>query len=372
MGHDQTLMDASETAKEKHAAPGATWLIRISEIFADHESEIIAGLGAQSLRKLGRDFHLIRIEQPESIRHSPLARYLRWNMPVHHSWPCNPRETDGFIEKAAQALLRKFGESKAQTLICGPIDPGSPKRYDRTLASNLRGRALQLFPREWSAIKNAEQQIPKKASLFCLVGKEGLYAGLQSPAHCDGFFPGGTKFIPQNSPDTISRAGAKIAEALHHLQLTRRPPPSGARWLELGASPGGMTTELLARDYEVIAVDRAPLDARLKHRKGLMQFVADAADFMPPPGLTFDAMLCDMNGDARDAMRQIARLSRNLRLGGIVIFTLKLPGISSIDETTTLESEVTGIACKAGLNKIATRHLTYNRNEFTMFFEREA
>jgi hypothetical protein len=228
MGHDQTLMDASETAKEKHAVSGTTWLIRISEIFADHESEIIAGLGAQALRKLGRDFHLIRIKQPESIRHSPLARYLRWNMPVHHSWPCNPRETDGFIEKAAQALLRKFGESKAQTLICGPIDPGSPKRYDRTLASNLRGRALQLFPREWSAIKNAEQQIPKKASLFCLVGKEGLYAGLQSPAQCDGFFPGGTKFIPQNSPDTISRAGAKIAEALHHLQLTRRPPPSGA------------------------------------------------------------------------------------------------------------------------------------------------
>jgi hypothetical protein len=83
-------------------------------------------------------------------------------------------------------------------------------------------------------------------------------------------------------------------------------------------------------------------------------------------------MLCDMNGDARDAMRQLARLSKNLRPGGIVIFTLKLPGISSIDETTTLEFEVTGIARKAGLNKIATRHLTYNRNEFTMFFVREA
>ena len=67
MGHDQTLMDASETAKEKHAASGATWLIRISEIFAGQESEIIAGLGAQALRKLGRDFHLIRIKQPEAI-----------------------------------------------------------------------------------------------------------------------------------------------------------------------------------------------------------------------------------------------------------------------------------------------------------------
>lgn len=361
-------MNAGETAREKDA----TWLIRIAEIFAEHESKIIAGLDAQRLRKLGRDMHLIRIKDPEKMRHSPLARYLRWNMPVHHSWPCNPRETDGFIEKAAQALRRKFGESKSQTLICGAIDPALPKRYDRTLASNLRGRALQLFPREWSAIKNAEQQNPKQTTLFCLVGKEGLFAGLQSPAQCDGFFPGGTKFIPQNSPDTISRAGAKIAEALHHLQLTRKPPASGARWIELGASPGGMTTELLARDYEVIAVDRAPLDARLKHRKGLTQFVADAADFMPPAGLTFDAMLCDMNGDARDAMRQVSRLSKNLQPGGIVIFTLKLPGISSIDETTALESEVIEIARKAALIKIATRHLTYNRNEFTMFFERES
>ena len=359
-------MIAGETAQEKDA----TWLVRIAEIFADLESEIIAGLGAHRLRKLGRDMHLIRINDPDAIRHSPLARYLRWNMPVHHSWPCNPRETDGFIEKAAQALRQKFGESKAQTLICGPIDPGSPKRYDRTLASNLRGRALQLFPREWSEIKNAEQQNPKQTTLFCLVGKEGLFAGIQSPAQCDGFFPGGTKFIPQNSPDMISRAGAKIAEALHQLHLTHRPPPSGARWLELGASPGGMTTELLARDYEVIAVDRAPLDARLKNRKGLTQFVADAADFKPPAGLTFDAMLCDMNGDARDAMRQVSRLSKNLQPRGIVIFTLKLPGISSIDETTTLESEVTEIARRADLKKIATRHLTYNRNEFTMFFER--
>jgi hypothetical protein len=368
MGHDQILMDAGMTAQGK----GELWLIRMAEIFADQALLIMAGLDAQLIRKLGRDFYLIRIKQADAITHSSFARYLRWNMPVHHSWPCNPRETDGFIEKAAQALRRKFGESEAQTLICGPIDPGSPKRYDRSLASNLRGRALQLFPREWSTIKNAEEQDPNQASLFCLVGKEGLYAGLRSPRRCDGFFPGGTKFISQNSPDTISRAGAKIAEALHHLQLTRRPPPQGSRWLELGASPGGMTTELLARDYQVIAVDRAPLDVRLKHAKGLVQFVADAVDFMPPAGMIFDAMLCDMNGDARDAMRQVARLSKNLQPKGIVIFTLKLPGISTIQEADELEMAVTQSAKVAGLHKIATRHLTYNRNEFTMFFKRES
>ena len=78
-------------------------------------------------------------------------------------------------------------------------------------------------------------------NLFCLVGKEGLFCGLQSPAASNGFYPGGTKFIRQNTPDTISRAGAKIAEALHYLQLKKTPPPAGSQWLELGASPGGMT-----------------------------------------------------------------------------------------------------------------------------------
>lgn len=219
-------------------------------------------------------------------------------------------------------------------------------------------------------MRDAEDQDSRAATLFCLIGREGLFCGLHSPREANGFYPGGTKFIPQNSADTISRAGAKIAEALHHLLLDRRPPAAGSHWLELGASPGGMTAELLTRGYRVTAVDRAPLDRRLEKSPGLRSVLADAAVFRPEKGLIYDAILSDMNGDARDAISQVIRLSHHLREGGLVIFTLKLPGVASFAEANALEKSVVEMAAAGGLNRFARTHLTYNRHEFTLFFER--
>ena len=93
-------------------SPPVTWLIRISEVFTDTEADILRSLEAQSVKRLGRDFHLIRLRNPEMLRHSQAAKFLRWNLPVHHSWPCCPPEIPGFIEKAAQALFRKFGKAR--------------------------------------------------------------------------------------------------------------------------------------------------------------------------------------------------------------------------------------------------------------------
>lgn len=358
-----------ETQKQ---TPAAGWLIRIPEVFADWETEIIRDLGAVPIKKLGRDYHLVRLENPERLRQSDASKFISWNLPVHHGWPCCPSEIPGFIEKAAQALSRKFGENPPQTLIAGPLDPSAQNRYYRTLASNLRGRALQLFPPPMSRIRDAESQDSSAPTLFCLVGKEGLFCGVQSPQASNGFHPGGTKFIRQNSPGAISRAGAKIAEALHHLQLHRPPPPAGSHWLELGASPGGMTAELLTREYRVTAVDRAPLDPRLLHSPGLTAALADAATFQPARSVVYDAILSDMNGAATEAIAHVTRLSKFLRPGGLVVFTLKLPGVTTFAETNALETQVTQAAEGAGLSMLARTHLTYNRQEFTLFFKLES
>jgi hypothetical protein len=348
-----------------------TWLIRIPEVFAPWEAEILRDLAAVPLKKPGRDYHLVRLANPDTLRDSAAAGFVSWNLPVHHSWPCSPGEIPGFIEKAAQALQRKFGGNPPQTLIAGALDPGDSNRYFRTLASNLRGRALQLFPPALSAIRDVETQDCRADTLFCLVGKEGLFCGVQSPRLSNGFHPGGTKFIRQNAPGTISRAGAKIAEALHHLQLHRPQPPAGSHWLELGASPGGMTAELLTRGYQVTAVDRAPLDARLQKAAGLKSVLADAATYQPAPGVMFDAILSDMNGEAVDAIGHVARLSKHLRPGGLAVFTLKLPGVTSYAEVRGMEARVVHLAAAAGLRLFARTHLTYNRQEFTLFFERD-
>ena len=86
-------------------------------------------------------------------------------------------------------------------------------------------------------------------------------------------------------------------------------------------------------------------------------------------GQHYDAILCDMNGDARESIRQVSRLSKNLNAGGIVVFTLKTPGVTTFEEMNQLYRFAVATAAEAGLSLFAKTHLTYNRHELTLFFE---
>jgi 23S rRNA (cytidine2498-2'-O)-methyltransferase len=348
------------------AKPAPRWLLRIPEVFAGLAPEVLARLAAEAPVKLEGGWQVAKITEPARLD-GDAGMLVPWRLPVEHSWPCCPEKTESFIEKAAQALAKKFVPRGPQAVLAGPLDAGAQNRYYKTLASNLRGRLLQLFPKLPAG--SAEEQEPAVHSLFVLVGKEGLFAGMSTPRDAGGFHPGGVKFIRQ-SEGMISRAGAKIAEALHWLRLHREPLPPGSRWLELGASPGGMTGELLQRGYHVTAVDRAPLDARLRDAEGLQFIREDAAEFRPPAAARYDALLCDLNGPARDSMRAVTKLARHLRANGLVVFTMKLAGAESLVEILSLCRAVEADAAAAGLNLIGKTHLHYNRHEFTLFFER--
>ena len=344
-------------------------LVRISEVFTDLVPEILAELGAEKVRKLGSEYYFFQTKKHGAIQDSAVARFIRWQIPVEHSWPCNPEKMDGFIEKAAQSLFYKLESRNPQTILVGRLDPGSPKQYYKALASNFRGRVLQVFDLPAGSPKTAEEQNPSRETLFCLIGKEGLYCGISPPRTAGGLHPGGTKFISQSSDDTVSRAGAKIAEGLHFLSMHRPLPREGAHWLELGASPGGMTSELLKRGYEVSAVDRAPLDPRVSKNKNLTFLKEDAASFIPPRDIRYDAILSDMNGSPTKAIGYVTRLRDFLQPGSPVVFTLKTPLASTLLEVDSLERQVLELAKKGGLSLIARTHLTYNRHEFTLFFE---
>jgi formate-dependent phosphoribosylglycinamide formyltransferase (GAR transformylase) len=54
----------------------------------------------------------------------------------------------------------------------------------------------------------------------------------------------------------------------------------------------------------------------------------------------------------------------------LVVFTLKTTGAETIPEIDALEKDILAQAEKAGLSLIARTHLTYNRQEFTVFFEK--
>ncbi len=358
-----------KTSPAAEGAPAAVpHLVRLSETFAGIADEVLKRFGATSCTRLGLEYYLIKTATPEAVRQSEASTFARWNLPMEHSWPCHPAKMEGFIEKAAQALLRKFGARKPQGIFIGLLNPGSPDKYYKSLATNLRGRLVQLFPQ--LAVQAVEEQNPEAETLFCLLGKEGLFCGMQSPKASNGFYAGGSKHVPQDAPDTISRAGAKIAEALHYLRLHRPPPPVGSRWLELGACPGGMTSELLAREYRVTAIDRAPLDKRLNGQRGLTFILGDAAEFEPSENTRYDAILSDMSDQPHVAIGHVMRLSSYLNQGGLAVFALKMPRVETVDEPLELLSSVVERAEQAGLHLIAKTHLTYNRHEFTLFFEK--
>jgi 23S rRNA (cytidine2498-2'-O)-methyltransferase len=348
------------TDSPREACP---YLIRISPAFADVPAELLEALDCIPVKRLGREFFLVKSARPESLETEPAAAFSGWRMPVDHSWPCVPQETPGFVEKA---MARKFGTSGVQSVVVGTLDPSEPGRYHGLLASNLRGRALQVFGD--GLVRDAEAQNPESPTLFALVGREGLFCGVIRPREAGGFHAGGFKFIRQNQDDHVSRAGAKIAEALHFLTLHQPVPGTGAHWLELGASPGGMTTELLARGYQVTAVDRAPLDERLRGAKGLRVVAGDAGEFRPPAGTRYDALLSDLNGDPVESMNSVIRLAGFLQPGGLVVFTLKLPQSGDFPAMLRALDQCTSLAREAGWERIAATHLGYNRHELTLFF----
>ena len=357
-----------ETARDA-AAP---WLLRIPEVFAEWESSILDGLGARLIRRTGGGYRWVEIPASMPWQESAAARMISWNLPLQHSWPCRPLETPGFVEQAAQALVRKFAPDPASLVQgpwVGPLDAGAPDRRHHRLASNLRGRLLQCLALAPGTSGRPEEQDPQRPALYVLVGASGLFAGVQSPLRCGGFHPGGVRFFKQSGPETISRAGAKIAAALHHLGLYRRQPEEGGHWLELGASPGGMTADLLRRGFTVTAIDRAPLDARLTGAAGLRFHLADAAEFAPDPQLRFDALLSDLNGDPRTVLRVVARHARQVRPGGLLVVTLKLPDADSYPAAQQRLEDSLAAARAAGLVPICLVHLPYNRREFTLMLE---
>jgi hypothetical protein len=100
--------------------------------------------------------------------------------------------------------------------------------------------------------------------------------------------------------------------------------------------------------------------------------LADAAAFQPEKGTTYAAILSDMNGDARESIGRVIRLSKHLRQGGLVVFTLKMPGLATFAAANEVAAAVVGMATEAGLRVLARTHLSYNRHELTLFFEKQA
>jgi 23S rRNA (cytidine2498-2'-O)-methyltransferase len=153
----------------------------------------------------------------------------------------------------------------------------------------------------------------------CLAGGR-ILLGLNGAASALSDWPGGRVRLAK-PPGQISRSEFKLEELFRTTDL--RPPKDGLA-LDLGASPGGWTRILRGHGLEVIAVDPADLDRRLRHDPGIRHVRATAAPYLAQTRERFDIVVNDMRMEPAMSVGLMLDAAKHLAPGGMMILTLKL------------------------------------------------
>lgn len=167
--------------------------------------------------------------------------------------------------------------------------------------------------------------------------------------------------MPAGAP---SRSTLKLAEAIAHFlgpeEAERRLRP-GMTAVDLGASPGGWTWQLVRRGLHVTAVDNGPMDAALLETGQVRHRRADAFGFRPPEPV--DWMVCDV---VESPSRVAALVARWVAEGWCreAIFNLKLPMKKRWEEVGRAREIVAGPFGGAP-PRLAVKQLYHDREEVT-------
>ena len=351
---DSVEMSASE-AKKVPKVLGA--LASVSPFFAPHFKG----------QAVGED--LILLPASEAGQQTELWDLSHWWIPVHHMWPTDPFSA-GFVEKAVQGLHAKFAKAfKISNVLCYEADPKC-----KSISQNLRGRALQVFqpnlPSNFASFRNSCTDAPGGGNtLWVVVHAKGIIAGVSTPREAGNYWPAGRRFVSARGP---SRAGGKWVEFSELASLYFKSAPKG-HWLELGSAPGGVTSEMIADELNVTAVDRAEMDAKVLDSRRVHFVQADAvgfdligalqsgvAKFQPhaKSPFKFQGVFCDMNADPVVALKVLIR-ALSVTEGPFGI-TLKLADPSGAKKYLKIfRDELT----KIGIKDVISRHLWHNRSE---------
>jgi 23S rRNA (cytidine2498-2'-O)-methyltransferase len=202
------------------------------------------------------------------------------------------------------------------------------------------------------------------------ISSDRVYAGVSSTNNSSGWYMGIPRLkFPKSAP---SRSTLKLEEALF-VFLTAQEQTTALRQgmsaVDLGASPGGWTYQLVRRGIRVEAIDNGPIDSALM-RSGLVRHVkTDGFSFRPVRPV--DWMVCDIV----DQPRRIAQLvGRWMAQGSCrrTIFNLKLPMKKRYEEVKLcidlIKVELAGSAVNK-IYSIAIKQLYHDREEVTGFIE---
>ncbi|MEJ7837723.1 MAG: SAM-dependent methyltransferase [Thermomicrobiales bacterium] len=221
-------------------------------------------------------------------------------------------------------------------------------------------RSLQAFLIE----QNLDVARSGRENILSLVlTAKGIAVGFNSSSSALSDWPGGSVRLakPKNQ---ISRSEFKLEELFREYPI--RLPESG-RALDLGASPGGWTRILRQHGLEVWAVDPADLHPSLSTDSGVHHVRSTAGPFLAAESLEFDIVVNDMRMDPELSSQLMLDAARMLRIGGLIILTLKLSPSYPVD---AINRSLTSLARWYDVELV--RQLHHNRHEVTIVARRRA
>lgn len=174
--------------------------------------------------------------------------------------------------------------------------------------------------------------------------------------------------FPRQAP---SRSTLKLEEAWHHFipreQWDQRLA-AGMTAVDLGASPGGWTWQLVNRDIEVMAVDNGPMNEELLESGLVGHYRADGFAFRPKRAV--DWMVCDIvEKPAKNAALLETWIGEGLCREAVV--NLKLPMKQRYAEVKRLLERITdGLAERGVKASIGCKQLYHDREEVTCHLRR--
>jgi 23S rRNA (cytidine2498-2'-O)-methyltransferase len=203
---------------------------------------------------------------------------------------------------------------------------------------------------------------PERLHVF-FVGGRAAYVGLSSVDNSSRWPMGIARLrMPSASP---SRSTLKLAEAFMEIVGTRSFEP-GTTAVDLGASPGGWTWQLVQRGFMVTAVDNGPMDAALLDSGQVRHRRDDGFHYRPPEPVAW--MVCDMV----ESPSRIAHLvSRWLAQGWCreSVFNLKLPMKKRWEEVERCRA-IIDEALGGGGYYLRLKQLYHDREEVTGYIAR--
>ncbi|RCU48846.1 MULTISPECIES: 23S rRNA (cytidine(2498)-2'-O)-methyltransferase RlmM [Corallincola] len=206
---------------------------------------------------------------------------------------------------------------------------------------------------------------------LCVLDGAEMMLGYSIPGNNSRFEMG----IPRLrlAKDAPSRSALKLEEAF----MTFVPPEemekrvtSGMNAVDLGASPGGWTYQLVRRGMMVSAVDNGPMDEGLMETGQVKHFMADGFGFEPKrKNITW--LVCDMVEKPGRIARLMGQWLAN-RWCEEAIFNLKLPMKQRFSEAERCLELMKQFLRDEGVRyQVTAKHLYHDREEITVHLRRE-